>query len=135
MRSETTGPGEPRQRRLLVVVVDDDPDTLEVLALGLARCGAIVSTHADAEAALAAVRAVVPDAVLTDLDLSRHDGLWLIEQLRAIPGQGWLPIVVLTGHGDGAYLDAARRAGADDIILKPVESRVLYDRILRLISG
>lgn len=119
----------------MLVVVDDDPDTLEVLALGLARCGAIVSSHADAEAAVAAVRAVVPDAVLTDLGLSHRDGLWLIEQVRAIPRQGRMPIVVLTGHGDGAYLDAARRTGADDIILKPVESRVIYERILRLIAG
>ena len=117
----------------MVVVVDDDRDTLEVLALGLARCGAVVTTYVDAEQALAALQALAPDALMTDLALSPRDGLWLIEQVRATPRPARLPIVVLTGHGDIAHLEAARRAGADDVLVKPVESRVIYDRIRRLI--
>lgn len=117
-----------------LLVVDDDRDTLEVLALGLSRCGAAVKTCADAEQAVASLRALPPDALLTDLALSRHDGFWLIEQVRAIPSLARLPILVLTGHGDAAHLDAARRVGADDVLVKPVESRVIYDRVRNLIE-
>ena len=118
-----------------VVVVDDDRDTLEVLAFGLSRWGAVVSTYADAEQAMAALQSTSPDALLTDLTLSPRDGFWLIGQVRANPRLAHLPIVVLTGHGEGAYLEAARRLGADDVLIKPVDSRVIYDRILSLIPS
>lgn len=117
----------------LVVLVDDDRDTLEVLALGLARCGALVSTYGDAEEAVAALERLEPDALMTDLALSPRDGYWLIQQVRAIPRLARLPIVVLTGHGDTAHVDAARRMGADDVLVKPVDSRILYAHIRRLI--
>jgi two-component system CheB/CheR fusion protein len=118
-----------------VVVVDDDRDTLDVLALGLGRCGAVVSTYADAEHAVAALQWTSPDALLTDLTLSPRDGFWLMAQVRANPRLAHLPIVVLTGHGEGAYLEAARRSGADDVLVKPVDTRVIYNRIVRLIPS
>lgn len=119
----------------VVVVVDDDRDTVEVLALGLTRWGADVTTYVSAEEAVVALQTLAPDVLMTDLTLSSRDGLWLIEQVRAIPHLAGLPIVVLTGHRDIACLDAARRAGADDVLVKPVESRVLYDHIRHLIRG
>jgi CheY-like chemotaxis protein len=56
-------------------------------------------------------------------------------QVRANPRLAHLPIVVLTGHGEGAYLEAARRSGADDVLVKPVDTRVIYNRIVRLIPS
>ena len=127
--------GTRQPSRPTVVVVDDDRDTLDVLALGLSRYGAVVSTYADAEQAVAALQSTLPDALLTDLTLSSRDGFWLIGRVRANPRLARLPIVVLTGHGEGAYLEAARRLGADDVLIKPVDSRVIYDRILSLIPS
>jgi DNA-binding response OmpR family regulator len=132
MEAESAGLGGPGHRRKpSFIVVDDDADIREVLAIALTRYGVVVTTYGDARAALAGLQAAAADALVTDLALSPCDGLWLVKQVRALPALARLPIIVVTGHSDRARLDAARHAGVDDILLKPFDARDLYDRVAR----
>jgi len=135
MDAASRGLGGPGHRRTpSLVLVDDDTDVREVLELALTRYGAVVKSYGDAREALAGLETAVVDALVTDLALSPCDGLWLVQRVRAVPRMARLPIIVVTGYSDPARLDAAWRAGVDDILLKPADSREIYDRIGRLIG-
>lgn len=131
-RAGLGGPGQ--HRRLSFVVVEDDTDTREVFELALTRYGAVVKSYGDARDALAGLQIAVVDALVTDLALSPCDGLWLVKEIRAVPRLARLPIIVVTGHSEPARLDAAWLAGVDDILIKPVAARDIYDRIVRRIA-
>lgn len=118
-----------------LVLVDDDADMREVLELALARYGAAVEGYGDARHALSVLETGAVDALVTDLMLSPCDGVWLVKRIRAMPRLARLPIIVLTGHSDAASVAAAWHAGVDDILIKPVPSRAIYDRVARRITG
>lgn len=120
------------ERKPFVMLVEDDADSLTVLEYGLIRCGAVVQTYDNAAAALAALEGVVPDVLITDLAMPERDGFWLVEQVRRLPLHARLPIIAVTGHGQRIYVDAAWQAGVDDLLLKPIDSRVIYERVSRL---
>lgn len=117
-----------------VMLVENDPDNLEVLELGLMRWGAVVQTYSTADGALAALHGVVPDALVTDLAMPEHDGFWLVEQVRRSLALTRLPIIAVTGHGERSHVESAWHAGVDDLLLKPVDSRAIYRRIQQLIG-
>lgn len=76
------------------------------------------------------------DAVLMDLNMPGLDGLETARQVRA-SGQPWatVPVVALTAHSDAAAIDAARLAGMDGFLIKPVEVTMLYDALVALLAG
>ncbi len=80
-----------------VLVVDDDPDTLELMALGLAAVGATVQAAASAEAALARLETWRPDVILSDLKLPGADGFEFLALLRANPRLRDIPAAALSG--------------------------------------
>jgi CheY-like chemotaxis protein len=120
-------------RRPFVFLVEDDVDSLAVLECGLIRLGVIVQTYDNAASALAALEGVVPDALITDLAMPGPDGIWLVEQVRRRPPHARLPIIAVTGYGQRVHVEAAWHAGVDDLLLKPVDSRVIYERVWRLV--
>ncbi|MCL4394743.1 MAG: response regulator [Chloroflexi bacterium] len=80
-----------------VLVIDDEPQVLEVLKLYLSREGLRVNTACEGEAALSAFDAHAPDLVLLDLMLPKIEGLQVFQQLRA---RRAVPIIMLTAKGD-----------------------------------
>lgn len=121
-------------RKPFVMLVEDDTDYLVVLEYGLLHRGVVVQTYDNATAALAALESVVPDALVTDLALPGRDGFWLVEQVRRLPLHARLPIIAVTGYGQRIHVEAAWQAGVDDLLLKPVDSGVIYERIRRLVG-
>lgn len=120
------------ERKPFVMLVEDDADSLTVLECGLIRCGAVVQTYGNAASALAALEAVVPDVLITDLAMPERDGFWLVEQVRRLPLHRRLPIIAVTGHGQPIYVEAAWQAGVDDLLLKPIDTRTIFERVARL---
>ena len=73
---------------LRVLVVDDEPDTRELLKVGLGQCGAEVVTAGSAGEALEAIERVVPDVLISDIGMPGEDGYELIRRVRELPAEG-----------------------------------------------
>jgi two-component system response regulator HydG len=120
-----------------ILVVDNDPEQVDVLLSHLAREGYEPGGATDAEAALAAVEAAEPAVVLTDLRMEGMDGLALLAALRArAPG---VRVILMTAFGSLETAISAMREGAFDYLTKPFAlgevtvavQRALEDRALR----
>jgi CheY-like chemotaxis protein len=114
-----------------VLVVDDDPDMRFMLKLLLERGGYQVNEAADGLAALQAIKAQMPDLVLTDLRMPMMDGAELIQKLRSDDGMAGLPIILIT-----AYAVLPATAGmADETIPKPFAPERVVETVTRLLGG
>lgn len=109
-----------------ILVIDDEPQVLEVLKLYLTRDGFRVSTANDGTAALFAFEAHAPDLVMLDLMLPKIDGLEVFKHLRA---KRAVPIIMLTARGDEVDRVLGLELGADDYIVKPFSPREVVARV------
>jgi two-component system, OmpR family, KDP operon response regulator KdpE len=109
-----------------ILIVDDDPQILRALRINLLAREYDVEVAADGQAALKAAAAHPPDLVVLDLGLPDLDGAEVIRGLR-----GWssVPIIVLSGRGEGTDKVGALDAGADDYVTKPFGLDELLARI------
>ncbi|MDB5897757.1 MAG: chemotaxis protein CheY [Ramlibacter sp.] len=128
-------PGIPTStgaRRALVV--EDDRMIAAMLRVLLQRQGWQVEHAADGGAALdAIVTGVAPQLVLLDLILPVHDGLSLLQRLRAQAAWDRVPVVMLSGREDQEVVRRAMAAGANDYVTKPFDPQQLLDRVAALV--
>jgi CheY-like chemotaxis protein len=110
-------PGTPRK----VLLVDDNADAVAVVAAWLRRAGHEVHEARDGYAAAEVARKVRPDFVFLDLGLPGMDGLAVARQLRADPQLARMRIIAMTGSGREDDRQAAREAGFDQYLLKPID--------------
>jgi DNA-binding NarL/FixJ family response regulator len=114
-----------------VALIDDDPEFLSLTERALADMGVtVVATAQTAQAALGAVEASRPDAVLVDIGLPDRDGIDLALTLAALP---WRPRVVLTSS-DGDALGPDRCEGARGLPFIP-KDELESDAVRRLLMG
>jgi RNA polymerase sigma factor (sigma-70 family) len=107
-----------------VFIVEDDPSVRDALALLLGLNGLSVVLFADAESFLAARRPDWYGCLLVDIRMPGMDGLTLQKRLRE--SGSWLPVIVMTGHGDVESARQAFRSDAVDFLEKPIDhSRLL----------
>jgi len=106
-----------------VVLVDDDPSLLRLLALRLESGGFEVETAESAAEALGVVATRMPDVVVTDLRMQGMDGMALFRQLRE--EQPTLPVIIMTAHGTIPDAVDATREGAFAFLTKPFDSSKL----------
>lgn len=122
-------------RRLLLA--DDSAFNRRAVAAYLREAGGTVVEVDHGEAVLQQLATGGEfDAVLLDLNMPGLDGLETARQIRA-SAQPWakVPVVALTAHSDAAAIDAARLAGMDGFLIKPVEVTMLYDALVALLAG
>ena len=122
-----------------VLVVDDNPHNRTILAEQLGWWGVRAVAVDSAVGALAAVRSAAQrglpfEAVLLDMAMPHHDGLWLARRLRAEPGGEDLKLLVLTSLTEVPRQEV-QAAGIDDLVVKPVPSGVLRATVLDLLDG
>ncbi len=101
-----------------VLVVDDEPDILELLEMTLRRMGLEVRCAADYRSAIQQVRQQDFDFCLTDLRLPDGDGIELVKYIQQHKPE--LPVAVITAHGNMELAIEAMKAGAYDFVSKPV---------------
>lgn len=108
---------------LRVVVVDDEPDTREMLKAALARCGANVVTAGSTGEALATLDAFIPDVLISDIGMPGEDGYELIRRVRALAPErgGRVPAIALTAYARVEDRLHALREGYHMHVPKPVE--------------
>jgi len=110
----------------LIMVVDDDQDLAEMLAIVVTGEGMEVHLVGRGDEVMEIFRATPPDLVLLDIMLPGIDGIELCKQIRA---ESMVPIVMLTAKGETADIVKGLEVGADDYIVKPFQSGELVARI------
>lgn len=134
-RTGDVSPAEPPDLDgLRVLLVDDDPDTLEILELMLKEYGAEVRAAASAAAALDTFLEWKPDILVSDLGMPIENGLTLIGKIRGLsPAQGGdVPAAALTAYVREGDKQEAIAAGFQMHISKPVEQKTLAETIAAL---
>jgi PAS domain S-box-containing protein len=121
---------------LTVLVVDDEPDTRELLKSGLGQCGAEVIAAGSAREAFEAIKLRVPDVLISDIGMAGEDGYDLIRRLRELPPEagGKVPAVALTAYARVEDRLQALRAGYQMHVPKPVELTELVTVIASLVQ-
>jgi len=130
VRTETTAPNPPVLSRR-VLIVDDNQDAAEMLAALLKELGATVHAVNAGEAALAAIDAFRPDAVLLDIGMPGMDGYEVARSIRANPRFHDTLLIALTGWGQEQDQQRSRAAGIDHHLIKPPD----IDRLRQLLTG
>ncbi len=114
----------PREA-LKVLVVDDNVDAAQMLALLVETLGHHAAVENSSSAALARAAQDPPDVCLLDIGLPDVDGYELARRLRAQAGEHRLTLVAVTGYGQEQDRDRARHAGFDHHLVKPADTTVL----------
>ena len=122
--------------RLRVLLVEDDPDTLEVISAVLRQAGAEVQGATSGDEALARLRDGVPDVLLSDIGLPGTDGYELIRLVRSLPpaAGGCVPAIAVTAFARAEDARKALLAGFDRHLAKPVDEPELVATILDVVA-
>ena len=126
----------PSLQGLKILVVDDEPDAREVVALLLEQCGAEVRAAASAPEALELVGRDLPDAIVADIEMPAEDGYSLLRKIRALPPErgGHTPALALTAYASAQDRIRATEAGFGMHVAKPVQPPELVRAIASLCS-
>jgi two-component system alkaline phosphatase synthesis response regulator PhoP len=116
----------PKER---IVVIEDEPDILELIRHNLAREGFRVSFAADGDDGYQMVVDQLPDLVLLDLMLPGMDGLEVCRRLKEDPATRSVPVVMVTAKGEESDIVLGLGLGADDYVPKPFSPRELLARV------
>ena len=112
-----------------ILVVEDEPDILEMVRYNLTQAGLDVATAEDAESALQHIREVLPDLIVLDLMLPGIDGLDMCRELKQDARTRPVPILMLTARKEEVDRIVGLELGADDYVVKPFSPRELVLRV------
>ncbi|MCG2593476.1 response regulator [Ramlibacter sp. XY19] len=131
-----SAPGRLAGRRILLA--DDNAFNRKAVAAYLRNAAASVIEVDHGQAVLDQLRSHEEgfDAVIVDLHMPGKDGLETAQEIRAA-AEPWsaVPVVALTAHSDEPAVAAARAAGMDGFLVKPVDAGLLYETLVRLVAG
>ena len=117
-----------------ILVVDDEPEAVELVEFNLKQAGFEVFTAADGAEALKKARSVLPGLIVLDLMLPEVDGLEVCKMLRRDPATAAIPIVMVTAKAAEIDRILGLELGADDYVTKPFSPRELVLRIKNILE-
>jgi two-component system phosphate regulon response regulator PhoB len=117
-----------------ILVVDDEPEAVELLEFNLKQAGYVVSTAGDGAEALKRARTQTPDLIVLDVMLPEMDGFEICKSLRLDAATAKIPIVMLTAKAAEIDRVLGLELGADDYLTKPFSPRELLLRIKKILS-
>jgi len=124
---DTSHPTEPSERKISLLVVEDDENISSAISEYFSRAGYNVKTVEDGLMGVKTALDETPDAVVLDIMLPKMDGLAVCRELREKANH--LPILMLTAKDDVVDKVLGLEMGADDYITKPFSLRELEARI------
>lgn len=116
-----------------ILVVDDDPDIVELLEFNLKKEGYLTTSASDGRQALTVAQEFTPDIILLDVMMPHLDGIATCRLLREQPRLKDAYIMILTARSEEFSEVAAFDAGADDFIAKPIKPRALLSRLAAVV--
>ena len=124
----------PEIAGLRILIVDDEPASLEMLETLLNHWGAKVRTRDSALAALELLRQWKPDMLLSDIAMPERDGNWLIANIRKFDktNGGQIPAIAVTAYASVEEREGILAMGYDGILSKPIEPSRLLTAISKL---
>ncbi|MGA2542055.1 MAG: response regulator [Verrucomicrobiota bacterium] len=117
-----------------ILVVDDEPDALELIEVNLKGAGFDVVSAGNGRQALEKARATLPALILLDVMLPEVDGLEVCKSLRRDPKTAFIPIIMLTARAAEIDRVVGLELGADDYMTKPFSPRELILRVKNLLK-
>ena len=117
-----------------VLVVDDETDILELVALNLERQQFHVLTAENGISAVRIAKEKLPDLIVLDLMLPGMDGFSVFKELRADPRTSGIPVLMLTAKGEVNDRISGLELGADDYVTKPFSPKELMLRVKALLK-
>lgn len=115
--------------KIQIVIVEDEPDILDVLSYNLKREGYEVATAQDGSRGLELIQNEKPKLVLLDLMLPGMDGLDVCRSLKSDDATKAIPVIMLTAKGEESDIVLGLGIGADDYITKPFSPKELIARV------
>ena len=118
-----------------ILVIEDEAVTQRLLAHILRKDGHTIIAAFDGEQAFARLNDGRVDLVICDLSMPVYDGLTILRRLRAESTWATLPVIMLTASGQDKDRVAARAAGANSFLTKPVASTELRETVAQLLAA
>ncbi len=116
-----------------ILLVDDEPDILEIVGYNLTSEGYTVITANNGIKAVSKAKKELPHLIILDVMMPEMDGIEACEQIRKIPELSNTLIAFLTARGEDYSQVAGFEAGADDYITKPIKPKVLVSKVKALL--
>jgi DNA-binding response OmpR family regulator len=120
--------------RPVVLVADDDPDILQLIAFRLERAGYDVVQATDGEQALRVATELEPDLAVLDVMMPKLTGLEVTRRMREIGATKRVPVILLTARVQEGDIARGFEAGADDYLGKPFSPQELGARIQAILG-
>jgi DNA-binding response OmpR family regulator len=114
-----------------ILIVDDEPEVLEVLKKKLEAENFIVITASDGLEGLKQVKTENPDLILLDVIMPNKDGFAMLNDLQADEKLRKIPVIMATAKGDSSSVFNGQYLGAIDYLIKPIDFRQLLKYINR----
>lgn len=114
-----------------ILIVEDDPATLNVFETTLKSQGYYISTAQDARRGLAAALSEPPGLILMDYALPQKDGIALLKEIREIPEIHRIPVILITAVSMAEVIRQAIQYGVKDILIKPFDTNTLVERVTK----
>lgn len=113
----------------IILIVDDEPDILELIEYNLKKEGYQVYTATNGQQAVSEAKKIIPDLIILDIMMPKMDGIEACRIMRAMPEFKNTFMVFLTARSEEYSEIAGFNVGADDYIAKPIKPRALISRI------
>lgn len=122
-----------KKEEVKILLVDDEPDILEIISFNLEKVGYQVATASNGLEALQKAKKFLPHLIILDVMMPELDGIETCERLRQEEQFQETIIMFLTARGEDYSYVAAFDAGADDYVTKPVKPKVLLSKVKGLL--
>jgi len=122
-----------KKSKVKILLVDDEPDILEIVGYNLKNEGYQIFTAKNGVEAVKAAKKIVPHLIILDIMMPEMDGIEACEKIRSTKGLENVLITFFTARGEDYSQVAGFNVGADDYITKPIKPKVLVSKIKALL--
>ena len=122
-----------KKKDIKILLVDDEPDVIEIIKYNLLREGYSVKTASNGKEAIKKAEKTTPHLIIMDVMMPEMDGIEACEYLRKNPNFNETIIMFLTARGEDYSYLAAFDAGADDYVTKPIKPKIIVSKVKSLL--